>query len=86
MAAGVPVIASRVGGLRDIVRDGETGFLVDAGDRAALAHALRTLTADAAMRARMGEAGRRRALRYTAAAVVPRFERVYHGIAAAIVR
>jgi glycosyltransferase involved in cell wall biosynthesis len=84
MAAGVPVIASRVGGLREIVRDGETGVLVDAGDRPALADALRTLTADATLRARMGEAGRRRAARYTAAAVIPRFERVYRGVAAAV--
>jgi glycosyltransferase involved in cell wall biosynthesis len=86
MSAGVPVVASRVGGLPDIVRHGETGLLIEPGDRRMLADALGTLIADAALRARMGEAGRREALRYTATAVVPRFERVYAGLVTATAR
>ncbi|HEO71133.1 MAG TPA: glycosyltransferase family 1 protein [Candidatus Hydrogenedentes bacterium] len=59
MAAGRPVCASRVGGLQHIVRDGETGFLFERGDAAALADCLRRLLDDAELRRRMGEAGRR---------------------------
>jgi glycosyltransferase involved in cell wall biosynthesis len=59
MATGVPVCASRVGGLADIVRHGETGFLFTPGDAAELAEQLNTLLEDAALRYRLGEAGRR---------------------------
>jgi glycosyltransferase involved in cell wall biosynthesis len=61
MAHGRPVVASAVGGLRDLVVDGETGLLVPAGDVAALRAALERLLGDAALRARLGEAGRARA-------------------------
>ena len=60
MAAGLPVIASAVGGVPEAVRDGETGALVPPGDSAALARALRRLVADPALRERLGDAGRRR--------------------------
>lgn len=60
MALGRPVCASRVGGLQNIVIDGETGFLFDRGDAAALAQKLAALLDDAGLRVRMGEAGRRR--------------------------
>jgi glycosyltransferase involved in cell wall biosynthesis len=56
LAAGKPVIASRSGGLPEIVRDGETGILVLPGDPNALATALRALADDPERRARMGEA------------------------------
>ena len=59
MATGVPVCASRIGGLADIVRDGETGFLFSPGDAAELADRLDLLLNDAALRGRMGAAGRR---------------------------
>ncbi len=58
MASGLPVVASQVGGLQRIVRDGETGILVPPADSRALAHALRRLIADPAERQRMGTAGR----------------------------
>lgn len=58
LAAGTPVIAARIGQLENIVRDGESGLLVDAGDVAALREALRRLAADSELRARMGGAGR----------------------------
>jgi glycosyltransferase involved in cell wall biosynthesis len=61
MAAGVPVVASDVGGLRELVRDAETGVLVRPGDPAALADALRPLLADIELRRRLGSAGRERA-------------------------
>lgn len=58
MRAGLPVIASDVGGVRESVRDGETGFVVQSGDAAALGDRLRALIEDPALRARMGAAGR----------------------------
>jgi glycosyltransferase involved in cell wall biosynthesis len=61
MAHGRPVVASAVGGLLDLVVDGETGILVPPGDVAALRDALERLLGDRELRRRMGEAGRRRA-------------------------
>lgn len=60
MACQVPVVASRVGGLPEIVIDGETGLLVDKGVPEQLAEAVVRLLQDGALRQRMGEAGRRR--------------------------
>jgi glycosyltransferase involved in cell wall biosynthesis len=60
MAAGLPVVASAVGGVPEIVADGDTGLLVPPGDAAALAAALERLLADAALRRRLGAAGRER--------------------------
>jgi glycosyltransferase involved in cell wall biosynthesis len=59
-AAGVPVVATAVGGTPEVVADGETGLLVPAGDPDALAGALLTLLRDPAVRSRMVAAGRRR--------------------------
>jgi glycosyltransferase involved in cell wall biosynthesis len=61
MAAGLPVIASSVGGLPELVADGETGMLVEAGDVDDLAAALRLLLAEPSLRRRLGAAGRARA-------------------------
>jgi glycosyltransferase involved in cell wall biosynthesis len=61
MAHGRPVVASAVGGLLDLVVDGETGLLVPPGDVDALRGALQRLLADRELRRRMGQAGRARA-------------------------
>jgi rhamnosyl/mannosyltransferase len=61
MAAGCPVVATRVGGLPDLVQDGETGRLVPPGDPEALAAAILGLLRDRERARRMGEAGRERA-------------------------
>ncbi|MGH7541003.1 MAG: glycosyltransferase, partial [Gemmatimonadota bacterium] len=58
MSAGRPLVATRVGGLPDVVRAGETGLLVDERDPAALAEAIVTLATQPELRRRMGEAGR----------------------------
>jgi glycosyltransferase involved in cell wall biosynthesis len=60
MAAGRAVIATSVGGLADIVVDGETGFLIDRGDKVALARRTHLLLEDEARRMQFGEAGRER--------------------------
>jgi glycosyltransferase involved in cell wall biosynthesis len=62
LAAGRPVVATDVGGVRDVVDDQETGFLVAPGDTRALAERVGILAADPARRAAMGEAGRQRVL------------------------
>lgn len=61
LAAGKPVVASRVGGLPEVVEDGKTGVLVPPGDPATLASAIKNLLDDPALRERMGRAGRRTA-------------------------
>lgn len=58
MASGLPVVASRVGGVPQLVLDGQTGSLVPPADSAALAAALGAYVDDPAMRARHGAAGR----------------------------
>ena len=60
MAAGRPVVASRLADLAEIVVDGETGFLVEPNNKAALARQTRLLLDDPQRRRRMGEAGRQR--------------------------
>jgi glycosyltransferase involved in cell wall biosynthesis len=60
MAAGLPVVASAVGGIPELVRDGETGTLVRPGDSAVLARAIERIVSDPVLRDRLGEAGRHR--------------------------
>jgi glycosyltransferase involved in cell wall biosynthesis len=80
MAAGRPVVASRLPELAEVVRDGATGLLVPLSDRAALARQTRRLLDDGALCRRLGEAGRRRAEEvYSAAALVKRFTELYEG-------
>ena len=72
------VVASGVGGLLDIVSDGETGVLVPPSDADALARAIVALAGDPERAARMGQAGRRRAEReFSEARCVDRIERLY---------
>lgn len=67
MATGLPVILSKTGGTGDIIRDGETGYLIGAGEGSALAERLDTLITQPEMQIRMGQAARKDAeLRYDA--------------------
>jgi glycosyltransferase involved in cell wall biosynthesis len=81
MAAGRPVIATAVGGLRDLVADGVSGLLVPPDDPEALRGAIARLLADPALRQAMGQAGRRRLAAFQASAVVPQVEQVYQEVA-----
>lgn len=54
MAFGLPIVATRCGGIPELVTDGENGFLVPPNDGESLARAIQTLTADPALRARYG--------------------------------
>jgi glycosyltransferase involved in cell wall biosynthesis len=58
MAHGKPVVATRVGGIPELITDGVTGHLVDRGDTKAMSASILKLLADPALRARMGQAGR----------------------------
>jgi 2-deoxystreptamine N-acetyl-D-glucosaminyltransferase/2-deoxystreptamine glucosyltransferase len=64
MAAGLPVAATAVGGVPELVEHGVTGLLVPPGDAAKLAGALGALTRDAALRSRLAGAARARAARF----------------------
>lgn len=79
MAAGRPVIASAVGGLRDTVVDGETALLVPPGSPVALRDAIAHLLAHPAERERMGEAGRERSWRFAESRILPEMEQLIVG-------
>ncbi len=65
MACGKPVVASRVGGVPELVTDGSDGLLVDAGDVGGIADSILRLLRDAGLRERMGSAGRERVSHYS---------------------
>lgn len=78
MAASLPVVSTAVGGIPDVVRDGETGKLVPAKDEAALREALRVLVDDRELARRYGELGQELALqRYSAQAMFDAYMAVY---------
>jgi glycosyltransferase involved in cell wall biosynthesis len=76
------VVAFASGGLPELVRHGETGFLVPRGDLAGLAAAILRLLTDAALRHRLGAAGRRVAAAFTSEARVNALSDIYERIAA----
>jgi len=80
MACGRAVIASDIGGLRDIVQDGVTGLLVPPGDVEALRWAMRQLVDAPEQRERMGAAGKQRLREFLASTVTPRYENVYRDL------
>ena len=58
MTSGLPIVATRVGGIADTVQSGVNGFIAPVGDREAIANALKNLAEDGALRTRMGQASR----------------------------
>ena len=83
MGAGLAVVATDVPGHRDVVRDGETGLLVPAGDEKALAAAIATLMDDPERRRRMGQAGHARVLEeFTVRSMVGKTAEIYRAAAA----
>ncbi|MDQ3424688.1 MAG: glycosyltransferase, partial [Actinomycetota bacterium] len=83
LASGTPVVANRVGGVPDVVRDGVDGFLVEPGDVDAAAARLAELAADPALRSRLGESGRARVLeRYSVERLVDDVDRLYRSLLA----
>lgn len=83
MAAGLPIIATAGGGVKEILQDGETGLLVPMGDAAALSIAIRSLLTDPARASRLGRAGYAEVRkRFTARYTAEKVEAVYRMIAA----
>lgn len=83
MASARPVVATRVGGVPDLVRDGATGLLAPPGDTGAIANALLRLLEDSHLAARMGQAGREAAYpRYTSGRLVANVRDLYERLLA----
>lgn len=81
MAMGRPVIATAVGGLPEVVADGVTGVLVPPGDDEALARAIATLSADPALRRRMGSAGAARvAAEFSESTMIDEYEAAFRAV------
>ena len=82
-AVGLPIVATRVGGNAEIVRDGVSGLIVPPSDPAALAAAMQALLEDPARAARMGEAGREWALSEgSVETMAQRYDAIYRGAGA----
>jgi N-acetyl-alpha-D-glucosaminyl L-malate synthase BshA len=78
MACELPVVASRVGGLPEVIDHGVTGFLFPPGDTASMAEAAIALLDDAALRTRIARAARRSVVeRFCDQAIVPQYEAFY---------
>jgi glycosyltransferase involved in cell wall biosynthesis len=82
MAAGRPVVASAIGGIPEIARDGLEALLVPPDDAPALARALDRITRDADEREQLAEGAAHRAATFSAGAIVPRFEAAYERLLA----
>jgi glycosyltransferase involved in cell wall biosynthesis len=81
MAMGIAVVATRTGGVPEVVEDGVTGLLVPPRDPGALAGAIVRMIKDATLRQRMGRAGRERVVaRFSARAMVDETETLYYQI------
>jgi glycosyltransferase involved in cell wall biosynthesis len=87
LAAGKPVVSTRVGGVPDVVEDGEDGLLVAPQDVEGLADALERLAGDRDLRARFGEHGRERVVpRYRVERLVDDTDRLYRELLTAVPR
>ncbi|MGQ0552347.1 MAG: N-acetyl-alpha-D-glucosaminyl L-malate synthase BshA [Planctomycetota bacterium] len=81
MACGVPVVASRVGGLPEVVVDGESGFLDPVGDTQAMAAHVQQLLDDPPLRIRMGQAAQRRVMeRFSLEQAIQMHEQLYESL------
>lgn len=80
MAAGLPVVATRVGGIPEIIHDGINGVLCEVDDIAGLTAAVLALQSDQALRERLAAANRVAAGQYSAAAMASRYVEVYRGL------
>lgn len=80
MAAGLPVVATAIGGIPELVADGANGILVPPRDPAALAGALATLVLDKDLRARMGEHGLERSKRHDIRPYVEELAALYEAV------
>jgi L-malate glycosyltransferase len=80
MAAGLPVVASKVGGNKDVIEDQQSGFLVDWEDTTLCAEMLLTLLSDTELRQRMGNAARRQVSAFAMSGVAERYHNLYQAV------
>ena len=80
MACGVPVIATRAGGLPEVVVEGETGYLAPVGAVDVMIERAVALLEDGALHERLRHAAVARALEFSADRIVPRYEELYQGV------
>ncbi|EIM65120.1 glycosyltransferase [Desulfobacter postgatei 2ac9] len=81
MAAGLPIVSTKVGGIPEAVTDGVEGFLIEPGDVEALAKCIDVLLSDLDLRHRMGAAGRKKIQTvFSADIIVPKIEALYSEI------
>ncbi len=81
MACEAPVIATRVGGLPEVVRDGETGYLTEVGDTRTMAERAVEILSDEKRQQRMGARGRAWAVeRFNTEIVIPQYEKLYERV------
>ena len=77
MAAGKPVVASRVGGILDLVKEGQNGYLFQPGDEKGLSLAIKKLLEDKSLRDEMGKRGREMAQDFSVEKMIEKFEALY---------
>jgi glycosyltransferase involved in cell wall biosynthesis len=80
MTAGVPVVASDVGGNRDVIEHQQSGFLLDWGDVTECVTVLTSLLSDCDLRIRLGKAAKRRVQNFTMEEVAKRYHRLYRAL------
>ena len=81
MAAGKPVVATRVGGVPDLVQDGQSGFIVKVGDVEGLARRILELLTNRDLRQIMGQRGRQLASRFALQTIVAQYRQLYYQVA-----
>lgn len=81
MSCGIPVVATKTGGLPELITDGVHGFLCPVGDISAMAERSVEIMRDPSLRASLGQAGRGRAMQhYDLQQIVPQYERLYEKV------
>jgi glycosyltransferase involved in cell wall biosynthesis len=81
MCFGCPSVATRVGGIPEVIEDNVTGLLVAPGDPQGLARSVELLIQDPMLREHLGEAARQRALKhFSAEVIIPQYEALYHRV------
>ncbi|MEI8349032.1 MAG: glycosyltransferase [Candidatus Omnitrophota bacterium] len=82
MAAGLPIVATNVGGNSEVISDGENGFLVSSGDTAALSNAIARLLEDEGLRRRLSDANRHKATQeFNIQVMCKKYEELYTALA-----
>ena len=80
MAAGLPVVASNVGGNKDVIKDQQSGFLVDWEDTTLCTGMLLTLLSDTELRQRIGDAAKREVSAFAMGDVAERYHDLYQAV------